>query len=834
MPPVRSRRLARACFAILLTTLARPRSASAFWSTNPGAPLAICSAIRQQMSPSACTDGANGMLVVWEDHRDTLTTGPDIYALRVSSEGNVAAGWPVNGLVVCNAAGAQSTPRLVSDGAGGAIVTWYDLRTAPPAIYAQHLLGSGRLDPAWPATGRLVATAAHGRNPAMIVSDGAGGAILAWGDERDSLSGSMDIVAHHLLASGAVDPAWPANGLLVCNSTGFKYFYNTLIGDGSGGALLAWGDYRSGTSWDIYASHVLAGGTLDAAVPVNGTPVSAVAKDQIYPAIAPDGANGAYIAWTDYRDTTTFGLVYATRLKHNGTVYLTWPPNGFQVCHVASFVQYLPVLVPDGATGAIIAWDDYRSSSMGQVFAQHLVATAGIDAAWPSTGVQVSSTPLSNNVDAMIPDGAGGAFVAWQTYPVAGMFTPDYLSAGHLLATGGLDPAWTSLGRTYDTVTGAQFLSQIVPDGADGIEIAWEHGHTSGFYTDDIDATRIAYNGLLAPEPTLQSIVDVPGDQGGHVTVRWNASWTDTMPTLPVRDYTLWRRLTGTQAQQAIARGAAVLDGRAAVAAGAAPGARLLRATREAGVPIYWEFEVTVPARAFPGYAYEVATDQDSSPSGIPWEDFMVDADLASGAPFYTSGVDSGYSVDNIPPAVPQPFTATYAGGTAYLHWGPNFEPDLAGYRLYRGTSPGFAPGPSNLVVAQADTGFTDAVGAPFYYKLSAVDIHGNPSGFAFAQPAGTLGVPAAQAAFALAPVRPNPARGDGLVVRFSLPDASPAELELFGVDGRRVAAHGVGGLGAGTHVLDLSAGRAFPPGLYLVRLTQRGRARTERVEVLE
>ncbi len=838
MPLVRSRRLALACLVASLVTPSLPRSAIAIWSLNPSSPLPVCSAIKQQQFPSACTDGASGMIVVWEDHRDSLATSSDIYAQRVTSEGNVAAGWPVNGFAVCKLAGAQTVPMLVSDDAGGAIVTWRDLRATPPAIYAQHILGTGAVDPAWPTNGLLVCSAANSRNYAAIVSDGAGGAILAWQDNRDSLSGAFDLFAHHVLASGAVDPAWPANGLLVCSTVGFKYFYNTLVADGSGGALLAWGDYRSGTSWDMYASHVLATGTVDAAVPANGTPVCTLAGDQIYPALSTDGASGAYLAWTDYRLSPGDPRIYATRIKHNGTVYLTWPANGIEVCGGPASFQYLPVIAWDGATGAIVAWDDYRSSTMGQVFAQHVLSSASVDAGWPANAVQISSTSLNNNVEVVTPDGAGGAFVTWETYPTSGSFFPDYLSAGHLLSTGVTDPTWPSDGRPFDTATGAQVLSQIVPDGAGGIDIAWQHGHPLAAFNDDIDGTRIAYNGLIAPEPTMESIADVPDDQGGRVTVRWNASWTDTLPTLPVSSYTLWRRLTGTAAQQALARGARVLDSRASEAPAnpaTAPTRETLRVSSEAGVPIYWEFEVTVPASAFTGYAYEVATDADSSTSGIPWEDFMVTAYLKSGAPFYSSGLDSGYSVDNIPPAMPQPFTVTYATGTAFLHWGPNSEPDLAGYRLYRGWVPNFTPGPANLVVAQPDTGYTDVAGAPYFYKLSAVDIHGNQSPYAQVLATGTTGVPVARAfVFALSPVWPNPSRGDRLTVQFSLPDLAPARLELFDLGGRRVSTREVGALGAGAHAMDLSAGRTFAPGLYIVRLTQHGLARTVRVAVLE
>ena len=84
---------------------------------------------------------------------------------------------------------------------------------------------------------------------------------------------------------------------------------------------------------------------------------------------------------------------------------------------------------------------------------------------------------------------------------------------------------------------------------------------------------------------------------------------------------------------------------------------------------------------------------------------------------------------------------------------------------------------------------------------------------------------------FALEPVRPNPARGGELAVRFSLPTDAPARLELLDVAGRRVASREVG---AGRHTLDLGEGQHLAAGLYLVRLTQGANTCTTRVVVLQ
>ena len=74
-------------------------------------------------------------------------------------------------------------------------------------------------------------------------------------------------------------------------------------------------------------------------------------------------------------------------------------------------------------------------------------------------------------------------------------------------------------------------------------------------------------------------------------------------------------------------------------------------------------------------------------------------------------------------------------------------------------------------------------------------------------------------AVLSLAGASPNPSER-GISVRFSLPGAEPATLELFDLRGRRIAAREVGTLGPGEHLVPLADRPGLPAGVYLVRLT--------------
>src|SRR6185503_6227247 len=156
------------------------------------------------------------------------------------ASGVVDPAWPVDALAIVVAAGDQSLPAITSDGAGGAIVAWYDFRGADYDIYAQRALATGMVDPAWPANGRALCLAPGHQQPPRLVDDGASGAIVTWSDRRNGLD-EQDIYAQRVLASGAIASGWPVNGFAVCTAARVQQ-QPDLVSDGAGGAVIAWAD----------------------------------------------------------------------------------------------------------------------------------------------------------------------------------------------------------------------------------------------------------------------------------------------------------------------------------------------------------------------------------------------------------------------------------------------------------------------------------------------------------------------------------------------------------------------------------------------------------------
>jgi hypothetical protein len=146
-----------------------------------------------QVSPQLVPAGSTGVIVVWEDYRNG---NADIYAQRLSSNG--AAQWTQNGAVVIAESGNQLAGQAVTDNADGVIVVWEDHRAAPGLdIYAQRIGSSGA--PVWTAEGIVVTGADNDQRAPNAIADGQDGVIVAWEDRR---GGSVAIYAQGVSASG--------------------------------------------------------------------------------------------------------------------------------------------------------------------------------------------------------------------------------------------------------------------------------------------------------------------------------------------------------------------------------------------------------------------------------------------------------------------------------------------------------------------------------------------------------------------------------------------------------------------------------------------------------
>jgi len=799
-----------------LLLLAQGAPARATWTHDPSSNLPVCVVPRDQFNEASAPDGAGGVFIVWEDYRNQIITGVDLFLQHVTKSGAVDPLWPASGLPIVTLVGDQKSPVAISDGAGGVIVVWQDHRGANWDIYAQRISAAGAVVAPWPANGFGLSVLSNDDQFPVIAPDGAGGAYVAW--TRSFLRPDVDPMLQHVLENGSIAPGFPANGI---DPDAANAIQNSpsIAADDSGGVWVAYQTNSSG-NYDIRAARVLVNGGSA----VWNVKVSAAAGDQQTPLTAADGHHGLLVAWKDLRGGNED--IYGSHVLANGLIgpgYNVFTDGAVLVATAGS--EIAKSIVPDGAGGFYLYWSACSVLCAGQV--TRIGPGGALAPGWPSSIVIGEATVGL----AATSDGAGGSIAA-----IAGVdasATGYYVGAMRVTPGGSIATGWASPSIVCNA--GSQNYSPtLVTDGNGGAIVAW--GDRRGLLDADIYAQRIErYGQLGSPEPVISGVKDIPVDQGGQLRVSWNASYLDADPIDGVYQYRIWRQAPAAIAQQALARGAVLIDGRTL----GRPGARVFRTSVLGNQTFYWELAGTQIAGLHPSYSFVAATTSDSNGTGNPRTVVMVDAiGSPSGAPYWSSDPDSGYSVDNLAPVAPAPFSATFSppNGT-FLAWGANGESDLAGYRLYRGGGLNFVPTPLNRIYDGPVPSYQDGVNTAYIYKVCAYDIHGNEGGCSTAQPPGTAAVESeVPRVLTLAPVDPNPAR-EGANLRFGLPRDGRVVVAIYDAAGRRVRTVIDAWLPAGVGLTRWdgrdAAGDQVGSGVYFVRLESAGARLTRRFVTL-
>jgi len=788
------RSITKKAFPILICLIIMATPALPAWWDDEG--VTVCTNSGTQYPPEIISDGAGGAIITWYDARGADN---DIYVQRVDASGNVQ--WALNGVAACSATGYQYNPKLVSDGDNGAIITWYDNRNGNYDIFAQRVKDSG-VNMWFLPDGYPVCVTTGNQYYPQIITDQEGGAIITWCDER---SGNGDIYAQRLTFSGSGN--WTNNGVPICTAGGSQ-FDPQLISDGAGGAIITWCDERSGYP-HIYAQSIDASGTVQWTS--DGVPICTAAQFRYYPKLISDGYGGAIITWYDYR--SGYWDIYAQRVDAAGTVQ--WTTDGVAVCTSTGHQSY-PQITSDGLNGAIITWEDGRDGPY-DVYAQRVDASGTTQ--WTSGGVPICTAPQYQYYPMIISDGYNGAIITWYDHRNANadIYAQRINSSGEI--------QWEVDGAGICTVADVQSNCRITSDGFDGAIIAW-YDERNG--NPDIYAQQVAPDGNTASfPPAIHSVEDVPGDQGGYINLAWDAPHIDFI-TGGVTEYTIWRALEVQQAQSLIAGGAVTLSSPSEAAGDELlkiSESKILRYGAFGGEPYYWMLVATQTAYRLEYYSMIVETAFDSTAVCQDQHYFQVIAHTDDPSVFWTSAVDSGYSVDNLAPCMPTSFAGaqSYDPAGLQLTWSPNTEMDLDCYHIYRGVAEGFEPGPGNFVDSVCDTALFDADwtwNGTYYIKLAAVDVHGNESEYAVLAPEDVTDTetPRVPDSNYLSQNFPNPFN-PSTTIEFGLERPAHVKINIYDASGRMVKTVLDKMKSAGSYIVSWdgtdAGGRAVASGVY-------------------
>jgi hypothetical protein len=482
--------------------LTRVTNAGALASGWPATGLAVCTAPGRQNQATLFPDGANGVILGWEDFRSSELTG-DAYAQRVNSAG--VPQWTANGVKVLAGTLVENNIAGAPDGTGGALIAFDHNNGSDLDILAVRYDGTGALATGWNASGNAVVTAAQNQTSLALAAGAAGSVIVSWVDDRLSPA-PANVYAQRLSAAGV--PLWTPNGIQLDGGTGFPQG-TFMVPDGAGGSIVVWND-----AFGVMAQRIDGAGVVQ----WTAGGVSMLGPGSSISMVGADGLGGAMMAGVG------FSGVLAQRVNPSGTVM--WGASGTTVT-----TQLAPEfdMIADGSGGAFFAWDPFNlSTNETDVAAQHL--GPGGAPGWGATGAGVSAAAGNQMQPVAAPDGAGGLTVVWvdQRALAADLYAQRLDSFGApQLATDGVpvivDP-------------GVQTGSLTVADASGGAIVVWTEKQTGGY---GLRARHFASNGsptgASTPVTTLtgsQIVESAVSDGAGGALLSW-VRWFGA-------DYTTW------------------------------------------------------------------------------------------------------------------------------------------------------------------------------------------------------------------------------------------------------------------------------------------------------
>jgi len=455
-------------YFVILAVLFLPKE---IFSQMQGSP--VSTAINNQISAVMTTDGNGGSIVTWQDKRNGKS---EIFAQRMSSSGIPV--WTINGIAICTQ-DSSFNPAIVSDGTGGAIIAWESYRGSTTTdIFAQHINSSGTV--LWTLNGVPVSVVVFNQDTVSMVSDGVGGAIITWQDYRSN-NGFADIYAQRVNTSGT--RLWTANGVVICNQAAAQRGPK-LINDGTGGAFITWYDHRAG-NFDIYTQRISSGGAVQWTT--NGVATCTMATDQLKPDICSDGAGGVIITWYDYRSTTDYNI-YAQRQGPAGGI--VWAVDGVVMNNNVAYAQIDPKIVSDGMGGAIISWTDYRTGvaqGTADIYAQRVNSTGAVQ--WTATGIIICTSSGDQIKSQLTSDGNSGAYIVWEDHRNAGN---SDIYAQRIASNAAI--TWSANGFGICTSGSDQLNPCIVSNGNLGAIVVWQDyrsGNNYDIYMNGFNTTGI-------------------------------------------------------------------------------------------------------------------------------------------------------------------------------------------------------------------------------------------------------------------------------------------------------------------------------------------------------
>ncbi|HLQ37068.1 MAG TPA: hypothetical protein VK348_04665 [Planctomycetota bacterium] len=270
----------------------------------------------------------------------------DVYAYRIAPNGSFD--WGSNGVTLSANADYEPSPRCCETSNGDFVFVWMNGGTG--TLQVQRLDRAGNV--LYPGNG-LVIPGDTGAQPGFcrVVAGDAGSFVVSW-VRTIAFTGQKHVHAQKYDLAGT--PLWNGGTRLpVFDQASVPIAHEPrLLGDGQGGALVAW-HFAQGQQFFIRVQHIAANGSE--LFPHNGVDVSSSGNSRFDPAVCwRASSQETFVFWNERNLAQSSWGILAQKLDAQGLP--AWGSTGVTLLPIDTVVKYAPEAVPfaDGAIGCVL------------------------------------------------------------------------------------------------------------------------------------------------------------------------------------------------------------------------------------------------------------------------------------------------------------------------------------------------------------------------------------------------------------------------------------------------------------------------------------------------